>query len=116
MKYLSNATSTFILRASRAHHRLVWAALTLMDKVPCVSGRPCVFRVVRVSGTMRKVEDEVILRSRAMMQAAKDEMAGKSSDTLHALFGGQAQDRDAAMVDALDEGAASDEGEESDAG
>ena len=79
VKYLSAATSTFILRISRAHYRLVWAALALMRRVPVRDGRPCVFRVVRVSGTIVKVEEEAIRRARLLVLAAKDEMAGKSS-------------------------------------
>ncbi len=64
VKYLSNATSTVILRVAREHFRLVWAALTFMDRVPVKNGKPCIFRVVRVSGTIRKVEEEAIRRAR----------------------------------------------------
>jgi ribonuclease P/MRP protein subunit POP5 len=90
VKYLSPATSTFILRVSRAHYRLVWAALAFMNRVPVRDGRPCVFRVVRVSGTVRKVEEEAVRRAKLLVLAAKDEMAGKSSssssDALGALL------------------------------
>ncbi|KAL2172861.1 hypothetical protein VTG60DRAFT_39 [Thermothelomyces hinnuleus] len=81
VKYLSPATSTFILRVSRAHYRLVWAALAFMNRVPVRDGRPCVFRVVRVSGTIRKAEEEAVRRAKLLIQAAKEEMAGKSSST-----------------------------------
>ncbi|KAL2222251.1 Rpp14 family [Thermoascus aurantiacus ATCC 26904] len=78
VKYLSPATSTAIIRCPRASFRLVWAALTYMSHVPGAvskrqtassapgSGttRPCVFRVLRVSGTMRKAEEEAIRRAR----------------------------------------------------
>ncbi|KAL2263186.1 hypothetical protein VTK26DRAFT_7841 [Humicola hyalothermophila] len=87
VKYLSPATSTFILRVSRAHYRLVWAALAFMNQVPIKGGRPCIFRVVRVSGTIRKVEEEAIRRAKLLVLAAKDEMASKSSsDALGALL------------------------------
>ncbi|KAL2130678.1 hypothetical protein VTI74DRAFT_6091 [Chaetomium olivicolor] len=87
VKYLSPATSTFILRVSRAHYRLVWAALAFMNRVPIRDGRPCIFRVVRVSGTVRKVEQEAVRRAKLLVLAAKDEMAGKSSsDALGALL------------------------------
>ena len=33
--------------------------------------RPCVFRVVRVSGTIRKVEEEAVKRARAFILRAK---------------------------------------------
>ncbi|KAM3516286.1 hypothetical protein MY11210_000045 [Beauveria gryllotalpidicola] len=72
VKYLSLATSTIILRCHREHYRMLWAALTLMDHVPVKDGRPCMFRVVRVSGTIRKAEEEAIRQARALVLAAKD--------------------------------------------
>ncbi|OAQ99888.1 hypothetical protein LLEC1_02369 [Akanthomyces lecanii] len=72
IKYLSLATSTIILRCHREHYRMLWAALTLMDHVPVKDGRPCTFRVVRVSGTIRKAEEEAIRQARALILAAKD--------------------------------------------
>ncbi|PHH64607.1 hypothetical protein CDD81_4218 [Ophiocordyceps australis] len=76
VKYLSLATSTFILRCSRAHHRILWATLTLMDSVPGKNGRGCIFRVVRVSGTMRKLEQEAIRQARGLVLAAREAAAG----------------------------------------
>ncbi|KKA24068.1 Rpp14 family [Rasamsonia emersonii CBS 393.64] len=89
VKYLSPATSTAIIRCPRASFRLVWAALTYMSHVPGPgpsSGKrssssssgphqrlPCVFRVVRVSGTMRKAEEEAIRRARREILRAKKE-------------------------------------------
>ncbi|KAL2141858.1 hypothetical protein VTI28DRAFT_1841 [Corynascus sepedonium] len=105
VKYLSTATSTFILRVSRAHYRLVWAALAFMDRVPIRDGRPCVFRVVRVSGTVRKAEEEAVRRARLLVLAAKEEIAGKSSSTnaLGALLrGDNNQARDTASLMAQD--------------
>lgn len=76
VKYLSPATSTAILRCPRASFRLVWSALTYMSHVPSTNGdtsqkrpnggreRGCVFRVLRVSGTMKKAEEEAIRRAR----------------------------------------------------
>ncbi|KAL4943754.1 Rpp14/Pop5 family-domain-containing protein [Aspergillus oleicola] len=76
VKYLSPATSTAIIRCPRASYRLVWSALTYMTRVPEISegrtkrvdlaslSRPCVFRVVRVSGTIRKAEEEAVRRAR----------------------------------------------------
>jgi ribonuclease P/MRP protein subunit POP5 len=95
VRYLSTATSTFIVRVARTHYRLVWATLSFMKHVPVwngisiADGRPCIFRVVRVSGTMRKVEEEAIRRAKLLVLAAKDEIAGKSSNTLDNLFGGK---------------------------
>ncbi|KHN97938.1 Rpp14 family [Metarhizium album ARSEF 1941] len=73
VKYLSLATSTFILRCRRAHYQMVWSALTCMDRVPANGGRPCIFRVVRVSGTIRKAEEEAIRQARQLILAAKDQ-------------------------------------------
>ncbi|KAL1839787.1 hypothetical protein VTJ49DRAFT_1161 [Mycothermus thermophilus] len=80
MKYLSPATSTFILRVSRAHYRLVWAALAFMNRVPVRDGRPCVFRVVRVSGTIRKIEEEAVRRAKLLVRAARSEMVAAATD------------------------------------
>ncbi|KUJ16354.1 uncharacterized protein LY89DRAFT_545147, partial [Mollisia scopiformis] len=38
VKYLSPATSTFILRVSRAHYQVAWAALSMMTSVPVKGG------------------------------------------------------------------------------
>ncbi|KAJ5313347.1 uncharacterized protein N7443_000231 [Penicillium atrosanguineum] len=76
IKYLSPATSTAIIRVPRAAFRLVWSTLTYMSHVPATGGdagarrpnggreRACVFRVLRVSGTMRKAEEEAISKAR----------------------------------------------------
>ncbi|KAF4125230.1 ribonuclease P/MRP protein subunit POP5 [Geosmithia morbida] len=81
VKYLSLATSTFIIRCPRAHYQMLWAALTFMDHVPAKDGRgqPCIFRVVRVSGTIRKAEEEAIRQARMHILAAEAEHA-------HSLF------------------------------
>lgn len=82
--YFSRATSTAILRCPRAHVRMVWAALTYMTSVPR-GRRPgevetdCVVRVVRVSGTIRKSEEELIRRAKievARASAANDRGEG----------------------------------------
>jgi ribonuclease P/MRP protein subunit POP5 len=87
VKYLSHATSTFILRVSRAHYKIVWAALSFMNTLPGRSGKKCVFRVVRVSGTIRKCEEEAIRRAKEMMIKARRELEDKKESTLDKLFG-----------------------------
>jgi ribonuclease P/MRP protein subunit POP5 len=87
VKYLSQATSTFILRVQKPHYRLVWTALTVLDHVPVRDGKPCTFRVVHVSGTIRKVEEEAIRRARDMMLAVKDQAAAKENGTLATILG-----------------------------
>jgi ribonuclease P/MRP protein subunit POP5 len=87
VKYLSHATSTFILRVSRDHYRIAWAALSLMNKVPVKDGRSCVFRVVRVSGTIRKAQEELIRRAREIILKARREMEEQGDVTLDSIFG-----------------------------
>lgn len=60
------------------------------------------FRVVRVSGTIKKIEEEAIRRARRLILAAKDEMSGKGSDTLDSLFGAKSSINDVSMVDVDD--------------
>ncbi|KAI1093050.1 Rpp14 family protein [Rostrohypoxylon terebratum] len=91
LKYLSHATSTFILRISRSSYRLVWTALTFMNSIPIKNGKPCVFRVVHVSGTMRKVEEEAIRRARALIFAAQNDHNEKTDDPLSNIFGNPEQ-------------------------
>lgn len=90
------------MRVSRAHYRLLWAALSFMDQVPVKNGRRCVFRVVKVSGTIRRVEEEAIRRAKQLMFAAQEQAAGRSSDALASLFGGPSGGgvEDFSMVDA----------------
>lgn len=66
-------------------------------------GLPCIFRVVRVSGTIKKVEEEAIRRAKQLILAAKDEMAGKQNDALNKLFGADDTAADVAMIDRGDD-------------
>ncbi|WBW74706.1 RNase P and RNase MRP subunit Pop5 [Schizosaccharomyces osmophilus] len=60
VKYFSPSTSTGILRVSRQHFRLAWAALCFLREL---NGKPVVIRVVRVSGTIKKAELAAIDRN-----------------------------------------------------
>ena len=62
---------------------MLWAALTFMNHVPSKDGpgRPCIFRVVRVSGTIRKTEEEAIRQAKRLIIAAKEE-AGLNESSL----------------------------------
>ncbi|OCK78771.1 hypothetical protein K432DRAFT_444396 [Lepidopterella palustris CBS 459.81] len=71
IKYLSPATSTAIIRTPRAHYQLVWAALTFISSLPKPMNQSCVVRVVRVSGTIRKSEEEVIRRAKDIIARAQ---------------------------------------------
>jgi ribonuclease P/MRP protein subunit POP5 len=84
VKYVSSATSTTIIRVSRAHYRLVWAALTFTTKLPNPVNEPCIIQVVRVSGTIKKAEEEAIRRARLSIVRARRAAEGKVgiADTL----------------------------------
>lgn len=52
--------------------------------------RGCVFRVIRVSGTMRKAEEEAIRRARAEIVRVKDaEERGVLGDLIEGIAGGK---------------------------
>ena len=78
VNYWSPATSTAIIRCPREHFQIVWAALTFITNLPKSSSVPVVIKVVRVSGTIRKAEEDVIQRSKRLVQRAKD--AGSTSN------------------------------------
>jgi ribonuclease P/MRP protein subunit POP5 len=50
---------------------MVWAALTYITYLPNPSNLPVVARVIRVSGTIKKAEEEVIRRSQLIIKRAK---------------------------------------------
>lgn len=81
VKYLSPATSTAIIRTPRAHYQLVWAALTFITRLPKPINQPCVVRIVRVSGTIRKSEEEVIKRAKATILRAQEIPVGGEEPT-----------------------------------
>lgn len=114
VKYLSPATSTFILRVSRAHYKVAWAALSMMNSVPVKGGKNCVFKVVRVSGTIRKAEEEAIRRAREMILKAQRNPGDQGKSTLDNMFGDGKKDasQDVLMVDRAD--SESEEGVDSD--
>ncbi|EDU41952.1 Rpp14 family family [Pyrenophora tritici-repentis Pt-1C-BFP] len=71
VNYYSPSTSTAIIRCPRDHYEMVWAALTYITHLPKPINIPVVVRVVRVSGTIRKAEEEVIRRSQHIVKRAK---------------------------------------------
>ena len=50
---------------------MVWAALTYITHLPKPVDIPVVIRIVRVSGTIVKAEEEVIRRSQQIIRRAK---------------------------------------------
>jgi ribonuclease P/MRP protein subunit POP5 len=58
-----------------------------MNNVPVQNGSDCVFRVVRVSGTMRKAQEELIRKAREMILKAQQETGEQGDATLDSIFG-----------------------------
>ena len=68
IRYFSAATSTGIIRIARDHYRIVWAALTFIRDL---AGRECVITVRRVSGTVKKAEEEILRRDKQALRFVK---------------------------------------------
>jgi len=71
VNYYSPSTSTAIIRCPRDHYEMVWAALTYITHLPNPLDTPVVIRVVRVSGTIKKAEEEVIRQSQHIIKRAR---------------------------------------------
>lgn len=58
-----------------------------MDHVPVKDGqgKPCIFRVVRVSGTIRKAEEEAIRQAKQLILAAKGEASASHGSAFGSL-------------------------------
>lgn len=73
---------------------MVWSAMTFINKLP--DGRACVFQVIRVSGTIRKSEEEAIRRARLSILRATP-----GSESLKAFA--QGPDPDIDMVHGIED-------------
>ncbi|MCJ1249793.1 hypothetical protein MMC30_007019 [Trapelia coarctata] len=91
VKYFSPATSTFILRCPRSNYQLIWSTITYITHLPKTSRgsqpRPCVMKVIRVSGTIRKAEEEAIRRARADILKARREVGDGAAGDLEGFLG-----------------------------
>lgn len=76
----------------------------MMKSVPVKDGKNCVFRVVRVSGTIRKAEQEAIRRARELILKAQRDLGSQGKSTLEDMFGDGKEDTtgDVLMVDRAD--------------
>lgn len=80
VKYFSAATSTAIIRVSRDHYRLVWAALTFTTRLSKPVDQACIIQVVRVSGTIKKSEEAAIRLARlSIKRAQRQTLGGKAA-------------------------------------
>ena len=89
INYFSQSTSTIIIRVARAHYRILWAALTWLTGTGEPDSRlsgaearntECVFRTVRVCGTIRKAEEEVIGMAKEEIRKATSVASINSSE------------------------------------
>ncbi|PSN61970.1 hypothetical protein BS50DRAFT_650372 [Corynespora cassiicola Philippines] len=108
VNYWSPATSTAIIRCPREHYQMVWAALTFITRLPRPVDAPVVVRVVRVSGTIKKAEEEVIRRAKMIIRRAKTSDGQAKDDVLQGVFKAvekrrEAEDSVLARVDQDDE-------------
>ncbi|KAK9457611.1 ribonuclease P/MRP protein subunit [Dipodascopsis uninucleata] len=69
LRYYSKATSMGIVRVSRDHFRLVWAALTFINEI---ADQKVVVTVEHVSGTMRKCQKAAMAKDRSLIGRAID--------------------------------------------
>ena len=108
VNYWSPATSTAIIRCPREHYQMVWAALTFITRLPRPVDAPVVVKVVRVSGTIKKAEEEVIRRAKMIIRRAKTSDGQAKDDVLQGVFKAvekrrEAEDSVLARVDQDDE-------------
>ncbi|CCH47123.1 Ribonuclease P/MRP protein subunit [Wickerhamomyces ciferrii] len=68
VKYFSQKTSTGIIRCSREYYKLICAALTIINKL---NGKDVIFRIIKISGTIRKCEQSAIDRNKKLMKELK---------------------------------------------
>lgn len=74
-----------------------------MNVVPVKDGRRCVFRVVRVSGTIRKAEEEAIRRAQDIIIRARREVSENNKAALEGIFGAMAEAKPSTnVVDSVD--------------
>ncbi|KAF1838088.1 hypothetical protein BDW02DRAFT_51220 [Decorospora gaudefroyi] len=110
VNYYSASTSTAIIRCPRDHYEMVWAALTYITRLPIPLDIPVVVRVVRVSGTIKKAEEEVIRRSQQIIKRARAWDAAGDLPMLQSVEKAVDRDRksEGEVLAAVDEGSESD--------
>ncbi|EGN99395.1 hypothetical protein SERLA73DRAFT_182356 [Serpula lacrymans var. lacrymans S7.3] len=64
VKYYSPTTNTCIIRVARDHHRIAWAAVTLLSSI---GGAKIVPNVVKLSGTVKQAQLAAIMHNRTVV-------------------------------------------------
>jgi ribonuclease P/MRP protein subunit POP5 len=65
---------------------MAWAALSFVTHLPEPHNTPCVFQVVKVSGTIRKSEEEAIKRARETVRRAQNDLEAEGGAAFNALM------------------------------
>jgi ribonuclease P/MRP protein subunit POP5 len=65
---------------------MVWAALSFATHIPKPHNTPCVFQVVKVSGTIRKSEEGAIKRAREIVRQAQNELEAEGGAAFNSLM------------------------------
>lgn len=69
-RYFNAHTQIMLLRVSRDHYEALWSAMTLMSSF---NQRPCLFRVIHLSGTIRSSQKHLLaFQQRALKRMARD--------------------------------------------
>ncbi|KAG9051520.1 hypothetical protein FS837_004030 [Tulasnella sp. UAMH 9824] len=66
--YYSPTTKICIIRVARDHHRIAWAAITLITEL---RNQSCIPHVIHVSGTLKKVQLAAIQYNRVLVAKLK---------------------------------------------
>jgi hypothetical protein len=83
---------------------MVWAALSFTTHLPLKSSNlPCVIQVVRVSGTIRKAEEEAIRRARLQIRLAQRTTGGEANAAVKAVDDVVDGERDLAMLGGIED-------------
>lgn len=70
----------------------MWAALSFVTKLPRPVDQSCVIQVVRVSGTIRKAEEEAIRRAKASIIRAQRKKGDAAGDILGKMMAQEDED------------------------
>jgi ribonuclease P/MRP protein subunit POP5 len=83
---------------------MVWAALSFITHLPLKpTNLPCVIQVVRVSGTIRKAEEEAIRRARLQIRLAQRTTGGEANAAVKAVDDVVDGEGDLAMLSGIED-------------
>ena len=83
---------------------MVWAALAFTTSLPLKSADlPCVMQVVRVSGTIRKAEEEAIRRARLQIRMAQQSTGGEANAAVKAVDRTVDKEGDLTMLNGIED-------------